>query len=188
MFRGKHRSASRMRRTTILVALPAAVVLLSLAASSVASGAPSKSSAKFKVVSGAATLGSTYRVAKSNSGRIAQTDPSLLGRTDEPRPRDHQVRLRRRCLVHGRPAGPGGDEPECYGQDAEGERGRGVRPTTRIRRTFEADTAAARRPLRACEVVQPSRRHTAASRARCPRIRSARCSRRRASPPCRRTR
>ena len=84
-----------------------------------------------KFTATALTPDSTFTGAKSTSGALAQTDPSLLG-TDrlEPGQRDDQVRLRRDRVVHRRRRGPRGDEPVRHRQDAEGQQGRRARRTS----------------------------------------------------------
>ena len=78
MSRGNH-LAWRRRRTPFLLALPLLVVGLSFAVSGVASGAGG-AAARFTATP--LTADSTYVAAKSPSGELAQTDPSLLGRSD----------------------------------------------------------------------------------------------------------
>jgi subtilisin family serine protease len=84
VFRGTHRASPRNRRLLIFGALPAAVVLLSFGASSVASGAKPTAASQFHAVGGV-TVDDTISVDKSLSGRLAKTDPSLVGRTDGKR-------------------------------------------------------------------------------------------------------
>src|SRR5262249_39717142 len=81
--KGKRRSSAR-KRTPILAAVSVAALILSFAVASVASGSGTKATLKFKPAGGL-TAASTYSGAKSDSGYIAQSDPSLLGRTDSTR-------------------------------------------------------------------------------------------------------
>jgi Subtilase family/PA domain/Fibronectin type-III domain len=81
--RGNHRASPRRRRALKLCVLPVAIVLLSLVAGGVASGAKPKVTPHLHVTAG--KLVSTYVAAKSESGHIARSDPSLIGRTDSTR-------------------------------------------------------------------------------------------------------
>src|SRR3954454_9917252 len=81
--KGKTGSSAR-KRTSILAAASVAVMILSFGAASVASGSGTKATLKFKPAGGI-TAATSYSGAKSTSGYIAQSDPSLLGRTDSTR-------------------------------------------------------------------------------------------------------
>src|SRR5262249_31019667 len=84
LLKGKTRSSVRRRRTAIVLAVPALALALSFAVVGVASGSGAKATLKFKSAGGI-TAGATYSGAKSDSGYIAKSDPSLLGRTDSTR-------------------------------------------------------------------------------------------------------
>src|SRR3954451_24186001 len=66
-----------------MLAVPALVLVLSSAVAGVASGSGTKATVKFKAT--ALKADSTFSGAKSDSGYIAKSDPSLLGRTDSAR-------------------------------------------------------------------------------------------------------
>ena len=83
MSRGNHRASPRRRRALQLCVLPVAIVLLSLVAGGVASGAKPKTAPHLHVTAG--KIVSTYVAAKSESGHIARSDPSLIGRKDSTR-------------------------------------------------------------------------------------------------------
>jgi len=74
--KGKTGSSAR-KRTSILAAASVAVMILSFGAASVASGSGTKATLKFKPAGGI-TAATSYSGAKSTSGYIAQSDPSLL--------------------------------------------------------------------------------------------------------------
>jgi subtilisin family serine protease len=78
--RGNH-GPWRGKRTPIFLALPLLVLGLSFAVSGVASGASGGKAARIHLGSTLKPT-STATGAKSPSGELAQTDPSLLGRTD----------------------------------------------------------------------------------------------------------
>src|SRR3954451_20364517 len=66
-----------------MLAVPALVLVLSSAVAGVASGSGTKATLKFKATALKPT--DTFSGAKSDSGYIAKSDPSLLGRTDSTR-------------------------------------------------------------------------------------------------------
>src|SRR4051812_870066 len=75
--RGTHPARGRRRTLLALPLLAAGLGVVAVTAASAGAGAASRFSA-----AGGVTQTTTFTGAKSTSGQLAQSDPSLLGRTD----------------------------------------------------------------------------------------------------------
>ena len=139
----------------------------------------------------ALTPDSTFTGAKSVSGALAETDPSLLGTHElEPDQRHDQVRLRRDRVVRRRRRRATRRRARSrHGRVAEGQQAPRCRPTSSTRAASRTRSAPpSRRRCRTRTSARRSRPSTAASRRRCRRTRSPTCSRSTASRRSRRTR
>ena len=162
---------------------------LSVAVTGVASGASSNNAARIHALS--TPLSHRRHVHRGQvDERSAGGDRPVAARAHrlDAGQRDDQVRLRRDRVVLGRCRRSRGDEPARDGQVAGGERGGGGGVRQLRGHQGAKISAAVEEAVPSAKIRQTFRWSTAASRRRCPRTRSARCSRSRASPRCRGTR